>query len=235
MVLLHEKLRDPFVYYNRPNKPLCSKSEESVQSPWLIRSAGTAHLARTASSGKKGDRALTSIIDKSLTPEVAAWAKAQRERLREWEDSPDGIVDELRYYGDSPSTEIIIIRTLQALPSKIRKYALAKCVFLSIGNALGTVWPSYIINRRERPWLILLKDGGITDGEVAHEVAHAWLKHDRMDPETGPACEIEACRLARECGFDGLAANEKLYFKGRLRTDYKKGLARLASRDVHPK
>jgi hypothetical protein len=62
-------------------------------------------------------------------------------------------------------------------------------------------------------WIILL-DERITDegeevtmGIIAHEIAHAWLKHDRHHYATPPECEIEAADLAKAWGFTGRGAD----------------------------
>ena len=62
-------------------------------------------------------------------------------------------------------------------------------------------------------WIILLAEQIMEEGEqvaqgiIAHEIAHAWLKHNRHSPETSPECEIEAANLARQWGFMGRATD----------------------------
>ena len=43
---------------------------------------------------------------------------------------------------------------------------------------------------------------------VAHEIAHAWFKHERPGP-LPPDCEIQAANQTRDWGFRGLGADPK--------------------------
>ena len=59
-------------------------------------------------------------------------------------------------------------------------------------------------------WLILLDERSVDEdeeseilGTIAHEIAHAWLKHDRMSPDIPEDCETKAANLAKEWGFQG--------------------------------
>ena len=42
---------------------------------------------------------------------------------------------------------------------------------------------------------------------VAHEIAHAWLRHDRLSLDVTSECEGEAAALTLEWGFDGLGTD----------------------------
>lgn len=70
-------------------------------------------------------------------------------------------------------------------------------------------------------WLILLSEPLLIDqmseqdaqSLIAHEIAHAWSKHDtRMGSSIDKAKEqeVQACDLALEWGFDGLGADKSI-------------------------
>ena len=63
-------------------------------------------------------------------------------------------------------------------------------------------------------WLLLLDERSVDENEesevlgiIAHEIAHAWLKHDRMSPDLPDDCETKAANLAKEWGFEGRATD----------------------------
>ena len=97
-------------------------------------------------------------------------------------------------------------RTLVRLPEEVRQFALDRITILSIGRtAAGICWPSSIIDKRSRKWIVVIDDNydGRTDMEsnIAHEIAHARLSHNRLSPDLGPSCEKEADDLSVEWGF----------------------------------
>ena len=66
-------------------------------------------------------------------------------------------------------------------------------------------------SRRSRNrWIIVLDDAEHSskdfDATIAHEIAHAWLGHDRIG-EIPEDCEPQAAALAREWGFLGRASD----------------------------
>ena len=62
-------------------------------------------------------------------------------------------------------------------------------------------------------WLILLEEN-LTEKDarsiIAHEIAHAWLGHNRLAADTDASVEIEAVRQVKQWGFTGLGADEEL-------------------------
>jgi len=117
----------------------------------------------------------------------------------------------LSYYGEDQHLFDCIVRTVQKLPDQVAHFAIDRCRFLSVGRSCwGMTMPAYIathnVEKRTRNiWLILLEElipDDEIDSAIAHEIAHAWLKHDRMGdfPEDG---EIAAANLTRRWGFSG--------------------------------
>ena len=123
--------------------------------------------------------------------------------------SIEEIADRLAYYGQREKTRECIIHAISKLPTQAQIFSLDRCAYLSIANDSGMVLPGKIgVHASDRTsrnmWLILLSDELSADGEgvVAHEIAHAWLKHDRLGdiPESG---ERDAAMLAKSWGFEG--------------------------------
>lgn len=127
----------------------------------------------------------------------------------------DEIAYELAYFGDDVGLERAIVQTLARLPDDVREFALESCRFLSVGRAdLGMVLPgrvgaSEVVS--EPRWLVLLEENVLSEdvhGIVAHEIAHAFLGHDRLSIDTPADCEKQAASRAREWGFDGAGTDE---------------------------
>ena len=103
----------------------------------------------------------------------------------------------------------MIVYTVMKLPNHVREYIYEECHFLSVGvTCWGMVMPKL------DGWLILLEerivkefDEGNAMSIVAHEIAHAWLKHDRADSTIDEQCEKEAAEKTKEWGFEGLGTN----------------------------
>ncbi len=113
------------------------------------------------------------------------------------------------YAGDDEGFQAALSRVLVRLPSKAREYALRRCTIFSIGEgAGGIVWPSRIVDRRKRRWVIVI-DANTDDLEsvIAHEIAHAWLGHDRLNPNIGRQVEVDAANLVRAWDFGGRGAD----------------------------
>ena len=123
---------------------------------------------------------------------------------------------DLAYYGEDPITERLIVEAISRLPERVAEFALDRCRFLSVGLVtLGMAMPgkvcSHPFERRTRNmWLILLAEG-LPDEDahsiVAHEIAHAWLGHDRLSVELPTECERDAATLTYEWGFTGKGAD----------------------------
>lgn len=141
----------------------------------------------------------------------------------QWPLTLENVAYDLAYYGTSDETERRIVKVLSQLPEQVVEFVLDKCVFLSIGHAsLGQVLPARIIEKyfgesvKDR-WIVLLEEepkaesGKLyseTDAQsiVAHEVAHAWLRHDAFAEETAERelqLETEAAELTAKWGFKG--------------------------------
>ena len=120
------------------------------------------------------------------------------------------------YYGEYEAVERTIVETICRLPDPIARFALDRCRFLSVGASVyGMTLPgragvaSWPEQRSRNIWLIVLADPLPDDSShsiVAHEIAHAWLKHDRLGfpPED---CEIQAAETAKIWGFIGKGAD----------------------------
>jgi hypothetical protein len=116
------------------------------------------------------------------------------------------------YYGEDDNFQGTLAHVLVALPEKVRDYTLARCIIFSIGRgAAGIVWPARVAqsSRYRRPkWLIVIsEEADDLESTIAHEIAHAWLRHDRMAEVTPREWEMEAANLARDWGFLGRGAD----------------------------
>lgn len=120
--------------------------------------------------------------------------------------------EDVQYHGESEWLYACIRKFLQTVPGDVARFAIRRCVFISVGKvSRGITLPARIaadeFSRRTRNmWLIVL-DERIGQKEVlaliAHEVAHAFLKHDRLSPEMPESCEVDAALLAKSWGFSG--------------------------------
>ncbi|HEX5951216.1 MAG TPA: hypothetical protein VFZ96_09445 [Actinomycetota bacterium] len=133
-------------------------------------------------------------------------------------------LDGLMYLGDDARTERVIVETLLRLPEDVRAFALERCVFLSVGWAApGLTLPGAVgvdpATRRSRDvWLIVLEEQAPLDllaSAAAHEIAHAWLRHDRLSEDLPDEHEVQAAELAQAWGFSGKPADPG-YWQRRL-------------------
>ena len=97
-----------------------------------------------------------------------------------------------------------------------KRFALDRCTFTSVGHDIvGMTLPGRIgvhsAERRSRNvWIIVVLDqelGEEFQTTIAHEIAHAWLGHDRCG-ELPDDCEEQAAKLAKSWGFTGHGADE---------------------------
>lgn len=142
-----------------------------------------------------------------------------RDRVDMWDGNKEqAVFEDLPYHGDSQSMEVALVETICRLPDKVAEYALERCVFLSVGGVNnGQVLPAGIVtgggHRRRTTrgvWIVILSETiGLDDihSVIAHEIAHAYLKHDRYDPDLPQGCELAAAALAAEWGFSGIGAD----------------------------
>ncbi len=112
----------------------------------------------------------------------------------------------LMYYCDDTDTKKLISETISLLPEDVADFATDRCRFLSVGrDAYGMVFPGSIgvdpyTKRTRNVWLILLSENlkkKDAHSIVAHEIAHAWLQHDRMSPDVPRDCEVQAADLTK--------------------------------------
>lgn len=128
-----------------------------------------------------------------------------------WDNSPEGVRYNLHMFVDDMELERIIVHTVCQLPLDVQLFLYEWCRFAAVGNGIkGQVLPP-----SER-WLILLDAGIVADfsedaamGIVAHEIAHAVLGHNQLDPTITAKVEIDAAALAQQWGFIGIGADEK--------------------------
>lgn len=121
----------------------------------------------------------------------------------------------LHYYGDDGSLESTIVAVIAKLPPDVQEFVGDRCRFLSVGRVCWGMTMRQMIceidaKEVEDKWLILLEEqtpAEQIESVVAHEIAHAWLGHDRYDPDLLPECEVEAALLTREWGFEGWGAD----------------------------
>ena len=123
---------------------------------------------------------------------------------------------DLVYYGEDRDLHRQIIETVLQLPERVGRFALDRCRFLSVGESVyGMTLPGRIglsagPGRRSRNmWIILLADPLPEEHAlsiIADEIAHAWLKHDRLG-NPPKDCEIEAANMTLAWGFTGKGAD----------------------------
>lgn len=125
------------------------------------------------------------------------------------------------YIGHNYEVRAQIAAVISKLPRKAGAYALARCIYISVGvGESAFVMPGRVLPRQaRRKWLVVLSDrmpAKSSQSIVAHEIAHAWLKHDLfVEAGRGNACEREAAAQARRWGFRGQGAwaRRKLWSK----------------------
>ncbi len=121
---------------------------------------------------------------------------------------------DLSYHGESLDIHRQIIETILRLPEKVTKFAVENCCFISVGGAIcGITLPGRIATNLRRTtrnvWIIVLSENcneKDIHSIIAHEIAHAWRKDDRLanPPED---CEIQTANLVRDWGFTGCGAD----------------------------
>ncbi len=107
--------------------------------------------------------------------------------------------------GGSSETLELIRRVTARLPDEVSNLVENRIVFVAVGSAhgYGQTWRHKHLSAGsgwgdERPnWVIIFSEDGITEGLIAHEIAHAFLEHNA----TSPALEDEANDLASKWGF----------------------------------
>ncbi len=119
------------------------------------------------------------------------------------------IAYDLKYYGYSKNLYINIVETIYRLPADVQEYVLDNCVFLGVGDTtIGTVLHGKYIKGN---WIVNLLES-VDKCSIAHEIAHAFLEHDRLSPPND--CEQRACELTAQWGFSGKGADYERYMQG---------------------
>ena len=122
------------------------------------------------------------------------------------------IAYDLLYFGESDEVVKVIVETIAKLPATVAAFAIERCAFVSVGKvACGITLPGKIgVNARTRrsrnQWVILLTERLPSHDRhsiVAHEIAHAWLGHDKLSINLPKDCETKAAGLTKSWGFTG--------------------------------
>ena len=123
----------------------------------------------------------------------------------------------VRYYGECPDTHTQIIETVARLPEEVRDFVSGQCRFISAGRSIygmvlpGSIGVDDVSQAPENIWIVLLRDPlpkRDAHGIIAHEIAHAFLKHDRLSPDGYPGdSEQQVAGLAKQWGFTGKGAD----------------------------
>lgn len=132
-----------------------------------------------------------------------------------FEQTSRAVYEYISYYGEYSFMQELITRTVIRLSEEVKQFVLDRCVFVSVGKAsTGLILPGRIgvhpIEKKSHNMWVIVLDENIEGEEgcciIAHEIAHAWLRHDRLGnmPED---CEIHAANLTKQWGFIGRAAD----------------------------
>ena len=137
----------------------------------------------------------------------------------------DEIAYRLVYHGEAFDVGAVIVETIGRLPEEVAEFALEHCVFTSAGESVyGMVLPGRLgvdCYRGREPgnlgravegdkWFVLLADPLPPEDAhsiVAHEIAHAWRRDDKLTAIGGAEVEVSACQLVRGWGFTGLGCD----------------------------
>lgn len=125
---------------------------------------------------------------------------------------------DLEYHGDDLDMRAAIISALGRMPEDVRRFALDRCRYLSVGGTLagyavpGRIGVDPFTRRTRNVWLVVLTDvHEDLEGLVAHEIAHLWLQQSETGNIAGreawTAAEEAAEALCREWGFEGPGAD----------------------------
>ena len=119
-------------------------------------------------------------------------------------DDPDAIADDLWLVGHHDELRHAIVRTAMRLPPDVRLFTVRRCRFVMIGpETVGSCFSAAIFDRREDDpdWVIVLMT--TAEDVIAHEIAHAWLRHDTDEQGMihDGAAEEEVRRTLAEWGF----------------------------------
>ena len=140
-------------------------------------------------------------------------------------------------YCDNVEVHSQLLRTVERLPDDVQEFVCQRCVFLALAdhgmvlpgrvacadlaetaemiqeaprNASLSELGDYVqdYERTAHKWIVLLQGTPSDDESIpAHEIAHAYLGHDRLaiyGPDKSIEVETQACELTRSWGFQGL-------------------------------
>ena len=119
------------------------------------------------------------------------------------------------FAGDDDQLRLALASVLVRLPKRIRHFVQRRCQILSIGRgARAITWPASIVDKRVK-WLIVMSETAFRsqrqrESLIAHEIAHAWLKHNRLDPDIALDVEEDADKQAVAWGFSRSYSPAKL-------------------------
>lgn len=123
---------------------------------------------------------------------------------------PEALAYRIALYGcDAIRSEIV--GAVSRVPEGVQTFATERCAFLGHPEGLdGAVWPGRIATdfdgSDEDTWIVLLDiplPDEVGEAVVAHELAHAYLRHDKLGQGDAIEIETEAAELAAEWGFTG--------------------------------
>jgi hypothetical protein len=123
------------------------------------------------------------------------------------------------YSGDDENRHRRIIETVTRLPEDVAEFAAdrARVHYVSVGASnYGMTLSGKAIARLtpdgwdpEGSFFVVLVDPlpeAHAHSIIAHEIAHAWLGHDRLG-DAPEDCEIQVCKLVASWGFVGIGAD----------------------------
>ena len=143
-------------------------------------------------------------------------------------------------YCDNIEVHRLVVRVVSRLPESVQQFVCHRCILLALSDvgmvlpgrithadthdtvAMVEAAPigaqpddlhDYVeqFEQTAARWIILLQGSPPQDESViAHEIAHAYLGHDRLGISVGlepVAIETQACELTRSWGFEGLGTD----------------------------
>jgi hypothetical protein len=160
-------------------------------------------------------------LDASLAIPLFNIRQGDKSHMTENDLSFDHVAYELRYFGDDQEIYQALVATIMRLPQDVAEFVLERCSFVSVG---GETWaqtmPVWALVRDlesipENVWVITLSEKLSAEdlhSIIAHEIAHAWLKHGEWLKHgktiyKPPDAESQAANQARDWGFTGKGAD----------------------------
>jgi hypothetical protein len=175
----------------RPNRKLIDASVEELVRRGVVKRGKT--VVKTPSQCRR---------------ELAAHRRRVERQLKE--EDLERVPDVVNTACSLPMKQAIV-EVIRRLPRKVRDYVLDECCFVTAAGHYAQILPMPL-----QTWLIVLQDELYSQprgpGSIAHEIAHAYLKHaEPCDLLIGRKQEEEACKLAKKWGFSGSGADPKYF------------------------